>query len=240
MSQERGLAGALFLVALATLMFEVLLTRVFSLTLVVSLCLHGDFARHVRHDARALLVFLRPQAWPEATLRRSMGRCALLFAVTMAVVIVLHSVMFVASPRISLWPIALTFAAAAAPFVFSGIFVCLALTRFPARIGQLYAFDLAGAALGCLAVIAALHVLDGIGAVIACATLAALAGALLLRGAEQVLGALVTAALGRHCGVGRPSTSPAMTSPCSRCTTSRVLIATRSTTSAGTRSRESR
>ena len=195
MSQERGLSGALFLVALATLMFEVLLTRVFSLTLwyhfafmAISLAMFGM-------TLGALLVFLRPHAWPEATLRRSMGRCAVLFAVTMAAVMLLHSVMFVPSPRIALWPIALTFAAAALPFVFSGIFVCLALTRFPARIGQLYAFDLAGAALGCLAVIAALEVLDGVGAVIACATLAALAGALLLRGAEQVLGALVTAAL---------------------------------------------
>ena len=195
MSQERSLSAALFLVALSTLMFEVLLTRVFSLTLwyhfafmAISLAMFGM-------TLGALLVFLRPQAWPEPTLRRSMGRCALLFAVTMAAVILLHSVMFVPSPRITLWPIALTFAAAALPFVFGGIFVCLALTRFPSRIGQLYAFDLAGAALGCLAVIVALEVLDGVGAVIACATLAALAGALLLRGAEQVLGALVTAAL---------------------------------------------
>jgi predicted membrane-bound spermidine synthase len=195
MSQERSLSGALFLVALATLMFEVLLTRVFSLTLwyhfafmAISLAMFGM-------TLGALLVFLRPQAWPEATLRRSMGRCALLFAATMAAVILLHSVTFVPSPRIALWPIAVTFAAAALPFVFSGIFVCLALTRFPARIGQLYAFDLAGAALGCLAVIAALELLDGVGAVIACATLAALAGALLLRGSEQVLGALVAAVL---------------------------------------------
>src|SRR5687768_1127660 len=185
MSQERGLSGALFLVALATLMFEVLLTRIFSLTLwyhfafmAISLAMFGM-------TLGALLVFLRPRAWPEATLRQSMGRCAVLFGVTMAAVILLHSVIFVPSPRIALWPIALTFAAAALPFVFGGIFVCLALTRFPARIGQLYAFGLAGAALGCLAVIAALEVLDGIGAVIACATLAALAGALLLRGAED-------------------------------------------------------
>jgi predicted membrane-bound spermidine synthase len=195
MSQERSLSGALFLVALATLMFEVLLTRVFSLTLwyhfafmAISLAMFGM-------TLGALLVFLRPQAWPEATLRRSMGRCALLFGLTMVVVILLHSMVFVPSPRIALWPIALTFAGAALPFVFSGIFVCLALTRFPARLGQLYAFDLAGAALGCLAVIAALEVLDGIGAVIACASLAALGGALLLRGADRVLGALVTAAL---------------------------------------------
>ena len=79
--------------------------------------------------------------------------------------------------------------------MFAGIFVCLALTRFPRRIGKLYAVDLAGAALGCLAVIAALNWLDGVGAVIGCAALAALAGVFLLRGVEQGLAALVTLAL---------------------------------------------
>jgi predicted membrane-bound spermidine synthase len=193
--EERGLPAALFLVALTTLMFEVLLTRVFSLTLwyhfafmAISLAMFGM-------TLGALLVFLRPQAWPQPTLRRTMGRCAQLFAIAMTVVILLHSVMYVPNPNAYALPIALTFAAAALPFVFSGIFVCLALTRFPQRIGQLYAVDLAGAAIGCLLVIASLHWLDGVGAVIGCATLAALAGALLLRGVERAAAGLVTALL---------------------------------------------
>jgi hypothetical protein len=193
--EQRALPAALFLVALSTLMFEVLLTRVFSLTLwyhfafmAISLAMFGM-------TLGALLVFVRPHAWPEATLARTMGRCALLFGASMALVILLHSVMFVPNPNAYPLPIALTFAGAALPFVFSGIFVCLALTRFPARIGQLYAVDLGGAALGCLAVIAALHWLDGVGAVILCAALAALAGTLLLRDVERAVAVAVTAAL---------------------------------------------
>ena len=124
-----------------------------------------------------------------------MGRCAELFALSMAAVILLHSVTFIAHPGTFALPMVLTFAAAAVPFVFGGIFVCLALTRFPRRVGQLYAFDLAGAAIGCLLVIVALNWLDGVGAVIACATLTMLAAALLLRGAEQALAVLLTAAL---------------------------------------------
>src|SRR5215213_6278260 len=83
----RGLLPALFLVALATVMFEVLLTRIFSLTMwfhfafmAISLAMFGM-------TVGALLVFLRPQSWPQATLKRAMGINALLLAVSMAVVI---------------------------------------------------------------------------------------------------------------------------------------------------------
>ena len=193
--EQRALPAALFLVALSTLMFQVLLTRVFSLTLWYHFAFMAISLAMLGMTLGALLVFLRPQAWPQPTLPRAMGRCAQLFALSMASVILLHSVMYVPDPTGYPLPLALTFAAATLPFVFGGIFVCLALTRFPGRVGQLYAFDLAGAAMGCLAVIAALHWLDGVGAVIACAAFAALAGMLLLRGVERVLAALVTAAL---------------------------------------------
>lgn len=193
--EERGLPAALFLVALTTMMFEVLLTRVFSLTLWYHFAFMAISLAMLGMTLGALLVFLRPQAWPQATLARAMGRCAQLFALSMTAVILLHSVMYVPNPTAYPLPLALTFAAATLPFVFAGIFVCLALTRFPRRIGKLYAVDLAGAALGCLAVIAALHWLDGVGAVIGCAALAALAGVFLLRGVEQGLAALVTLAL---------------------------------------------
>lgn len=186
----RRLYSALFLITLATVMFEVLLTRVFSLTMWYHYAFMAISIAMFGMTVGALAVFLRPQAWPEATLPAAMGRCALLFALTMAADILMHAFLFIGS-----WPLALTFSAAAVPFVFSGIFVCLALTRFPARIGQLYAVDLAGAALGCLAVIVALAWLDGIGAVLACASLAAAAAVLLARGAERLLAAGVAALL---------------------------------------------
>ena len=52
-------------------------------------------------------------------------------------------------------------AAMAMPYVFSGVVVSLALTRSPFPTGQVYGVDLAGAALGCVAVIGLLNVLDG-------------------------------------------------------------------------------
>ena len=62
----------------------------------------------------------------------------------------------------------------AVPFVFSGIAVTIALTRFPTQVGRLYAADLAGAALGCILIICTLEVTDGPTAVIVVGALAAL------------------------------------------------------------------
>jgi predicted membrane-bound spermidine synthase len=181
----RALPAALFLVTLATVMFQVLLTRVFSLTMWYHFAFMAISMAMLGLTIGALAVFLRPSAWPEATLARSMGRCAAAFAVSMAGVILAHSLLFIPNPGVDFWPMAWTFIATAVPFAFSGIFVCLALTRFPSRIGQLYAVDLAGAAIGCLCVIASLQLLDGVGAVLGCAALATLAAVLLLRGPER-------------------------------------------------------
>ncbi len=181
----RGLTVALFLVALSTVMFEVLLTRVFSLTLWYHFAFMAISIAMFGMTVGALLVFLRPQWWPEARLGATMGLAAMLFAVSMAAAVFLHVYVFLPNPY-SL-PLVWTFTSTAVPFIFSGIFVCLALTRFPARISQLYATDLCGAALGCLMVIAALIWLDGLGAVLACATLSAAAALPLLAGRERWL-----------------------------------------------------
>src|SRR5204863_6017034 len=49
----------------------------------------------------------------------------------------------------------------AVPFVFSGIVVAVALTKFPSALNRLYAADLVGAALGCLVFIWLLPVAGG-------------------------------------------------------------------------------
>lgn len=184
---KRILFGTLFLVTLATVMFEVLLTRIFSLTMWYHFAFMAISMAMFGMTIGALVVFLRPHAWPDAMLPQALGRCAQLFAISMAAVTLLHTSLYL--------PMMVTFIAAAVPFVFSGIFVCLALTRFPSHIGQLYAADLAGAAIGCLCVIVSLHWLDGVGAVLSCAALAALAGVALLRGRERGFAVLVCATL---------------------------------------------
>src|SRR5262249_5987622 len=65
----------------------------------------------------------------------------------------------------------------AIPFVFGGVVVCVALTRFPAFAGKLYAADLAGSAAGCLLTIPVLNTIHAPTAVILNAGIAALAAA---------------------------------------------------------------
>ena len=58
--EQRALPAALFLVALGTLMFEVLLTRVFSLTLWYHFAFMAISMAMLGMTLGALLVFLRP------------------------------------------------------------------------------------------------------------------------------------------------------------------------------------
>jgi len=194
--RPRGLLPALFLVALATVMFEVLLTRIFSLTMWFHFAFMAISIAMFGLTVGALVVYLRPERWPEATLQRSMGKSALLLAISMAVVVFLHVSLYLPSPQFDMLPMIVTFIVVAVPFVFSGVFICLALTRFPSHVGRLYGADLAGAATGCLGVIAALHWLDGVGAVLGCASLAALAAVPLLRGERRAVAFLITATFG--------------------------------------------
>ncbi len=57
------------------------------------------------------------------------------------------------------WTLLLT--VMAVPYVFAGVVVSLALTRSPFPTGQVYGVDLLGAALGCIAVLGLLNLLDG-------------------------------------------------------------------------------
>src|SRR6266511_3994431 len=136
-----GTYAGLFVVTLSTLMYEIALTRIFSVTMwyhfafvAISVALFGL-------TVGALLVHLRPQRFRDAgDVRASLWRYSLFFAVSLAVCFV---------TQLSL------------PFVFSGVVVCLALTRFPRQVNRLYATDLVGAALGCVLLVVLFVVLDG-------------------------------------------------------------------------------
>jgi len=170
--------GGLFLTTLSTLTYEVLLTRIFSVTMwyhfafiAVSVALFGL-------TVGALIVHLRPTLFPpERTIER-MAQAAASFGVTIAGTFALQLLI----PFDPAWTFAgvassaLLFAIISIPFVFSGIVVALALSRFPSQVGRLYAADLAGAGLGALAVIWLLDITeDGPSAVLAIAGVAAAA-----------------------------------------------------------------
>jgi spermidine synthase len=171
--------AALFLVALATLMYEVLLTRIFSVTLYYHFAFVAVSVALFGMTLGAVLVYLFPSLFTPNKARRAMAKSAMLFGITMILTFIFHlksENKFIEKPQeaspFALWS---TYALITIPFIFSGIAVCIALTRFPRQVSRLYAADLAGAALGCILFVIVLRLTDGPTAVLLVATLATIA-----------------------------------------------------------------
>jgi hypothetical protein len=166
--------AGLFMVTLATLMYEIGLTRIFSVTtfyhfafVAISLALFGL-------TAGALLVYLVPKLFPDDRVVQRMWLAAILFAISIPACLAIQlSIRFDVTWSFNgVLSVVGTCAIASVPFVLSGIVVCLALTRFPDRINRLYAVDLLGAGIGCLLLAVVFNAIDGPSALIAVAALA--------------------------------------------------------------------
>jgi hypothetical protein len=155
-------------------MYEILLTRIFSVTMWYHFAFLAVAAALLGMTAGAVLVQARPHRFSAEAAPGVLAGSALLFAVGVPATFVIHLTIPFA-PTLTptgLLTILLTYAVVTLPFVFAGICVCLALTRSGVPVGTVYAADLAGAALGCLATVGALRILDAPTAVFGVAALA--------------------------------------------------------------------
>jgi SAM-dependent methyltransferase len=170
----------LFLTTLSLLQLELFLTRIFSVTMwyhfafmAISLAMFGL-------AAGAVLV----EVMKKRDVHSSLANIGLLFAVSSAVCFTAQ-LYIPADPESKVAWTVLAFVLISIPFVFGGMAVCVALTRFPAHTGSLYAADLAGSAAGCVLTIPILNHIHAPTAVIlnaAVAALAAVAFALQVKG----------------------------------------------------------
>jgi hypothetical protein len=190
------LFGGIFLLCLSTLMYELVLTRIFSVlmwyhfaSMAISLALFGM-------GTAALLVYLRPGWFLPNRTRRNAARCSLLFALSVS----LFFVVFIAFrfypqfgfkvlsffhqpfyqpfqqgfydsgvPLDMLPALAGLYLLTALPFFWSGLAVTLLFRQYLDQINRLYFWDLFGAGLGCLLIILFLKLLGGITAILAIA-----------------------------------------------------------------------
>lgn len=171
-------------VSAASLLLELSLTRIFSVTLfyhfaflVVSLALFGTAVAGVGLYLRGRLP--RPERLGTWLAAWSLG-------FGLSAILALWVALAVQVPA-DLGPgalpkLALLFGACALPFFFSGLCLAMAVAALPAHVSRVYAFDLGGAALGCLLTLPALDLLGGPGAVLLGASLGAAGGALLASG----------------------------------------------------------
>jgi len=167
---KRSTYIGLFLTTLSLLQFELFLTRIFSVTMwyhfafmAISLAMFGL-------AAGAIFVELMKKREAHAML----ANFGLLLALTSAICFAAQLYIPVDPEKEIAWT-ALAFILAAIPFVFGGMVVCVALTRFPRHTGGLYAADLAGSAAGCILTIPILNHIHAPTAVILNAGIAALA-----------------------------------------------------------------
>ena len=180
---KRAVAGV-FLIALATMMLEILITRIFSVTMwyhfafvAISLAMFGM-------TMGALMVYRDPVRYAPANATKEMARSALWFSVTAVVSVLAHILVPLHSELGGAVWIGVTYFLLAFPFYFSGVCICVALTKFPGSVSSLYAADLLGAATGCILLIYALEVTDAPTAAIFVGVLGCLAALLLAADAK--------------------------------------------------------
>lgn len=182
-----------FFLTTAAILFEILLTRIFSVTMwyhfafmAISVALFGI-------AVGAVIVYLFPRLFPQDRIHVALGACCLLFSVTAVLGLIGH-LLIPFTPELTaygLMTVIGTYLTVAVPFVFNGIAVCLILTRFHRHVSRLYAVDLIGAGIGCVFIIGLLSFADAPTAVFIVAILGCVASLLFL--AVQVAKKLIIA-----------------------------------------------
>ena len=147
---------ALGLVTAATLMLQIIETKIISVTswyhlafFVISIAMFGL-------TAGAVFVYLRKERFRPERLSYDLAVATLAFALTTDLAILVQLTLVTgASPSLTSLVAWAEFALCLAfPFFFSGVVVSLALTRSPYPIGKVYGADLIGAAIGCIGALA--------------------------------------------------------------------------------------
>src|SRR6266478_8170606 len=159
---------ALGLVTAATLMLQIIETRIISVIswyhlafFVISIAMFGL-------TAGAVFVYLRREKFRPEQLSYDLAVAALAFALTADLAMLVQLTLVTgASPSLTSLVAWAEFALClAVPFFFSGVVVSLALTRSPYALGNVYGADLMGAAAGCIGVPVLLNVMSGPSAVL--------------------------------------------------------------------------
>lgn len=151
------------LLSLATLMYEITLTRIFSVTMWYHLAFMAISIVLFGMTVGAIFVYLAPNTFAREKVNYFLALSSLLFTITTIVSFVIH-LNIPLNPNLTseTFPLlAVNYALISIPFMFSGICVSLALTKFPQYVGKLYAADLIGAAIGCLLIVYLLKFVSG-------------------------------------------------------------------------------
>ena len=151
-----------------------LLTRIFSVTLWYHFAFMAISVAMFGLSCGALIVHLKPTLFSKENATHGLSFCSWLFSASMLLSVLAHTLvqeLLRSLPLSTAWSMyaLLTFPLMAVPFIFSGIVVTIALTKFPAQASGLYAADLFGASVGCLLLAGLLSMTDCFTAIVAVA-----------------------------------------------------------------------
>src|SRR5215469_10971404 len=171
--------AGLFLLSLSTMIYEIMLARLLSVVTWYYLALAAVGMAMSGMTAGALVVQLKPSFFERALHERRIrqGAFAMALVLPLGLVGMLAVPLALSRSMETVFSFSLFTVFAGLPFFFSGIVVCLALTRSPLPIGKLYLADLFGAATGCVISIVLLEALGAPGAILACSAIGFLAAA---------------------------------------------------------------
>ncbi len=153
----------IFFIALSTLMYEILLTRIFSVTMGYHFAFMSISLAMFGMTVGAIFVYLYPQKFPQEKIKYILAKYSLLFSITIILSFLFHLfVPFIHGMSVTGFTITgLTYTVISVPFIFSGICISLLLTRFSLNVNKLYAADLIGASAGCVLVVLVINVSGG-------------------------------------------------------------------------------
>jgi SAM-dependent methyltransferase len=173
---------AIFVLASATLSFQILITRFFSVMLYYHFAFAAISLAMLGLTRGAMEVYNNPARYTPERVGVEFARHASWFAITGvgAMIAFLCAPLVVPGEYVRV-ALAIATIAFVKPFTESGVCITLLLTRLPYGGGWLYAADLAGAALGCLGVIFVLLVVDPVSATLGIGAFAAGAGWIVVR-----------------------------------------------------------
>lgn len=173
---------SLFLLGLSGLILEITLARLLSVITWYHLAFFAISTAMLGMTAGATRVYLRAPARPGENegqfLSNCCVKCALSIPISLAILCFLRI-----DISLSVMSIVATLVATvlcAVPFYFAGIVITTLLTRPDQRVGSLYAADLVGASLGCVAVMIGMEYLSAPSLILLCSAPALVAAILLL------------------------------------------------------------
>jgi len=196
-TKARIFAG-IFFVSLSTLMLELVLTRIFSVTMWYHFAFMSISLALLGMSVSSICIYLFPQRFPGERLQQQLAFFALLFSMAILLSFLVHThVPFPSEISLSgLFPLGLTYSVVAVPFFLGGLCVSLAMAHLSEGISKLYFSDLGGAGVGCILTIPLLTSFGGPGAVVVVSIFACVAALLFSSAAEDRKLLLIAMALG--------------------------------------------